>query len=492
MAKNISALLHTKTLRFYSLEPFGEVVYAKTEDLIVPERLDILARRLFAEQLLGRNRSDFGEDLYYQLLDLQSHGFSECDPGKSKFIDYVDQFSALVSSFRRSGYDAEQSIIPCCHGVPVDGAHRIAAAHAVGIDRLPTISVRGDVQRLNDVFYRNIGLKEESLRLLLLELVKIKRNSRAAVFFPCAKRYWSGGMTLLNSNYRILGSFDLVLSKNGLYNLINILYGDLDWWDDYQCRSFNKRRWRANVATRVVLFENDVSKDIQVVKDEIRSVMKCGNDSVHTTDFHHETINLLRTVSTDAGLHYIKYKVNHLPSNFSAYLNSFRSRVADLGGNLDHYCVDYGGTLAIYGLRDTADLDYLQIDGTVDIEDEPAKINLHNWKHRSHPTSINKIIDDPRFHIVVDGVKYVGMDLVSYIKSREFRAKDRDDLIRIAALGSFFPKVRFHTIAARRWLREAYSTGASIAFIAAASLAKRIVPRKYHPRLRRLYINMRR
>ncbi|MDR2489683.1 MAG: hypothetical protein LBD42_09385 [Desulfovibrio sp.] len=482
MPKDIRALLHEQTLRYQSLPENAEIAWRAPIELLTPNRLDIPARYLFAKNYLAKRCVDLGQDVYTGLIRAWHERTKGFDPGKRSLDDYVHQFRALIDNLGNSGFDEEQSVIPLVDGSIVDGAHRVAAALALGIEKMPCVTLQGVPQVQNAQTLRSIGISPQIVDYCIQQHVELDPRLRAAVFFPCAQTKLEEGLALFSSRNEVVYTASVHVTRRGMENFVTELYGNLDWWDEYQEKSFAARRYKKGVPVTVVFFRQNLD-DMQEFKDQVRDVLQQANDSIHTTDAHWEAVNLARLVYNANSLDCLNYaKKGHTPV-FDARFARYKELVQQNPAHEHLFALDYGSVLAAYGLRDVSDIDYVFDQGAPDIEDMEMMINPHNWLYVEAPLRLDLLIHDPRNHFYKNGVKFLCADIVQFVKSRRTRSKDNRDVFllknRHSPLFLSAPDIR-------GTLRRLKSGGARAAH-SLVLLCKKHLPETMYQKLRGVY-----
>lgn len=485
-------LLHPNTLNYYRLPEHATVHWVETRSLLCSERLDVLARWAFARSLLNGHGIAFGEELYRTLLVRQSDDFRRgADPGKSDILSYLASFRELLQDMATRGFDPARSVLPVCGRTIVDGAHRLAAAVALGLERVPCVDVEGEPIVMDAATLLQIGMPQWQVDWLTLMYCRFQTDVRAAVFFPCAHRRVDEGIKRLAARVEVARRISVSLTRAGMRRLMRLLYGAHTWWDDYHERQFAQRRWSPRTPVTVVFFIAS-SAPVRQLKEEIRAALGIGNDGLHTTDTHEETLELARTVLNENGLHRLNWARSlHVP-NFDRLFERFRARLAEPGVDRDLYCIDSSSTMAVYGLRDVSDIDYLSLTGRADL-DEQGEINLHNEEYEGFPNKIDEIIEDPRNHFYFRGVKFISLEMLARMKRHRGQAKDLADLRLIRSieyrlvppsLRSLWPRFQWSV---RRWMEAIRPR----LFVGAVSVLRLTMPNTPYRALRSFYRNLR-
>ena len=179
--------------------------------------------------------------------------------------------------------------------------------------------------------------------------------------------------------------------------------------------------YNENGILRAFLFES--KENMIMMKEEIRKVFKLGKHAVHINDSHEETIEISQMIFNDNNIHYLNSSTRKEMRVFESLLDDFINYLNE--NNIDKECVAViGGVLALYGIRDAKDLDYISlVEMPLKISDS---IELETKKMNYSSLSVSDIVNDPRNHIYYKGIKFA--NLSSLLEIKEKRGNDSDKL----------------------------------------------------------------
>lgn len=123
------------------LEEPGAIEYLCPEEIWQADRLDISVKLLFARSFLKPSNMQAGiaGGLYRRHILQRTKGQEPESLGKTSEEDYEYAFERLIESMRSSGFHDEFAIPIDCNGRILNGAHRLAAALALQLDRVPVV-----------------------------------------------------------------------------------------------------------------------------------------------------------------------------------------------------------------------------------------------------------------------------------------------------------------------------------------------------------------
>ncbi|MFK7840342.1 MAG: FkbM family methyltransferase [Bdellovibrionales bacterium] len=431
----LEKLIHPNTLNFYDLA--ADAVTKETPPLTIlnSNRLDVMARYIYAKSKITGKGKAWGKHCYHELIRAWSQDFKlppPWEPGRSSMQDYWDQFNALIESMRKNGYDPQNSIVPVCENTLVDGAHRLAASLACEVDNINTVELHGEQQIQNYATMKKIGIDEDVLLNMIYEFVKLKTGTRLAILFPVAQNIQQQFISKLEDNFRVDYIESFPISMNGLTNLQDFFYDQHKWWNDWHCEDFAKSRsHKTNSNVTIVFFQDN--DNVRDVKDQIRKLHSSDTHVMHTTDTHEETILAAEVLLNNNGRDYLNFKDKSIkPEKFKTYFDQFSTLVKQQG-IINDVVLDTGSILALYGIRDIQDMDYIS-STAVDIKTDDSLISKHAEGYDILGIDIDDMIYDPKNHFVYKGIKCVCLDKVLELKKARAAAKDLHDVELIKEL----------------------------------------------------------
>lgn len=110
-------------------------------------------------------------------------------------------------------------------------------------------------------------------------------------------------------------------------------------------------------------------------------------------------------------------------------MNQFKRAIVDAGCSFDDYLIESSAVLALYGLRDAYDIDYITAR-----EDRLPKSEFFENHASAYPrtVSLDVLLYDPRYYLYFLGVKFASLEQVEHAKSLRGEKKDKRDVKLIA------------------------------------------------------------
>lgn len=292
--------------------------------------------------------------------------------------------------------------------------------------------------------------------------------------------YWPKSKTrLCNSdiNNKMIKLYTGELNVNYDYgiNLLNEIHYGKEWWKKNLKEQTDKRFYGdKNESKNTILFEIyggiNLHKIFREFKKEMRK--KYGNDKsqFHMSDpdcfdhlgiscncemsrkmFNEETLKHIYLLTHPNTIHFLE-KSNYKPTfKFNQYLDKYikilnSPKYIDIKNN---FCIDNGGILGAYGIRDTHDLDFLYfppdysdyINENDNMNVEDRDIGCENKNHRAEYLrlgyKIYDIVHNPNNFFYHFGCKFMSLEILKKFKfnrthtigtgHKQIRQKDIND-----------------------------------------------------------------
>ena len=463
-------------LRF---EASHEVKVVSPLSLLSAHRFDVLAKYIYAKHRRLGNDLSWAISLYRAHLEVWG-GFEELDgSGKNSFEKYLQAFNSTLDQVERKGFDTKESILPVGRrGQIIDGAHRLASCIAHGIE--PTVVIFDhDEERYSADSFSNMGLSEVYLDAMAVEYAKLKPQCHIVCLFPKAISRVNDVRKTLEQYGSVVYEKAILFENNGPINLIAQLYKGEHWlgrrsegWPGAESHVRNK--FEKGVPVTFFLYECADLLLVKEVKARIRSLYDMGNDSVHVNDTYEETVRIAEQVFNANSVHLLNEGDLTKPYRIHEWRQQFLQDIQSKGYNPDSLIVDASSVLALYGLRDSNDLDFLSATGGEE-KFSNELIRCHNKELGYYAHTLGQMLHDPSLHLYYDGLKYCTLGVVAAMKRNRSEEKDFDDLRLIQNVGcgeKVVFKKPYASRAMKRRLRE---------------LVKIVVPASLRPTARRLF-----
>lgn len=412
-------------------QPHYEVETVSALSFLTPNRIDIFIKYLYAKCLLEGRHNSFLKELYINHIKAFNHFVEADDSNKIGKESFLNSFNELVESIRSKGVD-KGTIIPVNDDfIPVDGAHRIAIAAALGMDvQIVRLTTKGSYV-FDCIFFENRGLDRAFLDFVSIEYAKFKDSVRVILVWPQAIGHDEELQSILTKSGTIINEKKIKLNYNGVVNLQIVSYKNESWLG-----SFNNDFEGAHVKAtqcynehgylQVFLYEPTPDTDLITTKEEIRSVFGIGKHAVHINDTHLETIEIVSLLFDPKNVvrlncaHRREMKVfNRLFPEFKKYLEQNYIPKSDVA--------IIGGVLATFGVKDVKDIDYISTADITSFISDEIELEKKKTEYSSH--SVEELITDPRLYFIYDGIKFISIESLLEIKVNRNNDGDKMDAL---------------------------------------------------------------
>ena len=222
------------------------------------------------------------------------------------------------------------------------------------------------------------------------------------------------------------------LYGEGRYNLLDQIHHGKIWWENNLNHEADKRIPN-NRFTAIIFTGRDLHLKIKKWKYSTRNQLNLDKTYFHVSDpdcskhmgqqcecavssefYRQESIRHIHLLFHQNTFDFINRRKNIRLERFDAFLNSYTN---SLPANTDDYCVDNGGVLAAYGIRDTHDIDYLTTSSEeINSVDFACENRRHGPELETLGYSISDIINNPSNYFYHYGLKYMSLQIVSDFK----------------------------------------------------------------------------
>lgn len=413
-----------------------EIEYINARELIVPGRIDLVAKFKYVEHKVNNHDVRFVKDLYKKHIEAFSKG-TYIEPGnedKNSIEKYILVFNELIENIRINGVDHNQSVIPVGKNNEImDGAHRTAIAayfnQSVPIIRFNELEANNNLE-----CFKNLHLDELYLDYLANEYCKIDKDTYIAIFWPKAsgESNFVKAFELLNEKTDVVYKKSIKLSFNGLRNLMIQVYNNHDWMQGFENHFFGAEKkveacYQKDKDTIILILKSNSFENILEVKNEIRELFGIGNHSIHISDNNEETQQLSKILFNNNTIFFLNHGKPDKYIELNKRLILFKNRVLANGLSLDDFIVESSAILGLYGLRIANDIDYLSIaEDHKLIENEFIENHIDYLKY--HDERIQDLIYNPNNYFVYNDIKFIDLENLRRFKKNRNEPKDIDDI----------------------------------------------------------------
>lgn len=406
-------------------------------------RFDLIYKYLYVTNPCEYNKRAYLENIRAFTNDR----FVELEPSdgvpKVSSDDYVNSFDRLVINLKSQKFDVGKGMIPVqTNGEISDGAHRLAACAALGID-VETTPDKSNQDLFTYEFFHARKMDPDMMDYGALEYVKLNPDTYIVNLHAVNSTDQDDKvLEILNRYGFVYYKKNIKMNLNGYVNLVKLSYGSFwerEQWIGDETDNFAGAYHHAKMSCgkspmRIFVFVCDDLKKVVKAKAEIRGLFNIGNYSVHICDTHEEAIWLAETYFNKNSLMYIKSKpYKFVDLRFDENLNYLRNKLRELGVPTDDVCCVGSSPINAYGIRHASDVDYLSVNNKFYVEDEI--ISPHDDQLQYYKKSKIEIVTNPHYFFYYQGIKIGTLQLIGLLKYRrgEF-PKDWRDLCSIVII----------------------------------------------------------
>lgn len=300
--------------------------------------------------------------------------------------------------------------------------------------------------------------------------------------------YWPKSHIYINENdidynFKKIYSGNIEVDINFGINILREIHYGKQWWEKHLINETNKRFYnnnelvenknKNNLKFELYVSEN-LHKTFKGLKKKMREKYNVDKSEFHFSDpdclehlgincscevykndFNKETYKHIHLLSHPNTIHFLKKSTYKPEYNFNKYLNTYIYWLNTIKNkkNILDFCIDNGGILGAYGLRDTHDIDFIyfpiiylnckdkQTNNFDNFDIKYNYIDCENKNHRNEYLKINYKIEDiihnPNNYFYHFGCKFMSINILKKFKfnrthtigdgQKKIRKKDIDD-----------------------------------------------------------------
>lgn len=421
-------------------------------------RFDIAYKISFLKNLVYSDcRFYISKKYYYKNIEAMTLGrFKESDYSYKKTIeDYEKHFIDLFKNINSLGFDANISKIHfSSNGTIRNGAHRTSICIFL---QKPIIGYISDEKQVNYnyKYFQNLGFDKTDLDYGARIYTEFSNDLYFAILWPVA----NGFQNIFEAEFDVIIKKEVILNENGFLNLIKLIYSGENWLNDSSdlglISKFNNC-YIKDIPLTIYLIQCNSFEELIKKKNHVRAAIKIDKSSLHITD----TLNEVKILQN-----YLLYEnslnaMNEIPwdiklnNNFSSKLEFYIEKLNQSGLNKNDFALDSGMVLALFGLRNADDIDYISIDDSVSL----TGLNSHNNLLNYHRKSADELIYNEQNYFIYSGVKFLTLKNVLYMKMNRDSIKDKIDisLIQSKINGEYNHRSHFNFLYLKRLLFKFY------------------------------------
>lgn len=413
--------------------------------LLSPQRLDLVVKHDLFRTLIDGGGAP-AEDRYRRHILCRTGGF---EGSKRSVDDYLDAAAALLESLQQRGFQPSVPVpLGALNGLPLDGAHRIAASLALGIDievaDLP--GVAGGAWDLE--WFRQHGFGREDLEHLLRRYAVLAARPAVFIFWGPSRAKWHELADALAARLPIVGALDVDVAADEVPLVVDDVYAwRLGPRPNDRIRAKGERLRQGEPAFRVVLVDlsrtaGDETALLTTTKRALRAIAgRDENDfatTVHASDCPDEARYLTELFFNRNYLRLLADRARApLRTTFEQWLERYAAALEARGIAREDACVVGSAVLEAIGLRTSTDIDCVVgrreprfHAGVVSLAEGVDLVtqNYHRRADDGRTFPDDRIVSDPALHFHVRGMKFANPEIVIDRKRQHGRPKDLADV----------------------------------------------------------------
>lgn len=429
----------------------NEIKKVDYKSLLSPKRFDIAIKYIYAWHKQNGIDIEYATEVYRHHIGIWNN-FVEGDGSKNCFTDYLDVFDHLIDH----PFNPECSLIPVgSDGVIMDGSHRATACLVNKVD--PHVIVIDKPAAVYDYnYFRKLGTDEKILDHAALNYAELDDSLYLLFLYPIARGKDKNVENAIEKYAEIVYAKEIHLSEQGMHNLIIQSYRDEHWIGTKEnnfagAKKNAQNKYKAGAALQTYLIKPKKYEDTLEIKKQIRGFFTFGNNAVHITDNHEQTLRLAQQIYNENSVYFLNSSVHLNNDKFSVLFQKYRQKYYALAfEKRKFYCIDSSSVLAAYGIRDARDIDFLAYENDVAVLEE-NEIDCHNEELKHYLLSLESMIFDPKNYFYYDGVKFLTLENVKKMKLIRCEEKDIKD---VQLIDNFIQRLKKEESQMERWYSQ--------------------------------------
>jgi hypothetical protein len=437
--------------------------YKDPRSLLCIDRLDVFLKKLYFD-VIGGGRSRNAAviiALYRKHIMLRTGGIEPPDQHqadhhtfKSCVDDYEREALALYRSMEKEGFREDRWIAISRQLLLVNGAHRLAAAISLGLEKIPTEMSAGGGLWGAEWFQKNFSRAE--YLFLMEEYAIFQKHAAPILLWGMTEDLWADIMAAVRQRglkVSVVRIWDLGGNFDGFYRLVHELYA-VEPRTNMNIR--RKAIIHGSFSTRMAVLQVEpvcsegesgsrFYESLSTIKREIRElfsgkILKELFLTIHTPDGELEKRRMVDLLYSPAGYRFYRwYRFNDIsmaPDLWNA-IRDFKSGLDRIGIRVEDVCVVSSAVLGVFGIRRPADIDLvvsskLSAEFTrtrmLEMGEFDVKVNGYDVSMRSGKIGADELIYSSRYHFSIAGVKFVDPSYVFLKKKINGIPKDVEDV----------------------------------------------------------------
>lgn len=400
----------------------GEIIYVNPKKLICKDRLDIVAKYIYLD--LRDKCIDYAKDLYKEHIRVMTRGsFVEPFSNKKSIESFLSAFDNVVSSMEKNGFDMSHEPIFVDETYKIlDGAHRVASCLYLDV-QVPVVvlPVKGEYNNYNQEYFEQYGMDADYLDLIIRYYLKLSEKELYCLnVWPSAKNHDDELLDIINDNFDIIYKKNVEFNENGAFLYLAQIYKEYSWaqeGDENFSGVYRKLLPCFPDFSPVKSFFLVPIKEVNLIetKEKMRAIYNLEKHSLHMTDNMKETIQMGEILLSNNTIDFLNHASVLKFKNTTKWLKE--AIMLNEKNNSMVFCGSL--VLALYGIREAHDVDYLCVN-----DDEES----HNEYIDLYEMSLHHAIYCPNVQFSFFGVPFLTLERIKIFKKNRNEGKDSDDI----------------------------------------------------------------
>ena len=272
------------------------------------------------------------------------------------------------------------------------------------------------------------GPCEAVIKELIREYVCLDESIYAAVSGDGCATVMEEMLSAVGSIGEIVYSESVPVTEAGKRQWVRLQYAHESHWNEKKLSSYMHHKAHGvripGSSVGIIFFKKkDKYKNIRILKEDVRKKLgSCVtfkdnkiNPHVHFPDTHLEVKWVANAALNKNSIEWMNSAPDSYPKNWSIVFQEYRIEM-NLRNDSMNYCLDTGAVMALYGIRDTSDVEYISI-GETEKTVVNERLGCHNSQYVGYDIAVREIIEDPRYHFIYKNIKSSTLTTVQSFKS---------------------------------------------------------------------------
>lgn len=418
--------------------------------LLSAHRMDFYAKLLYIDHFVKDLDMSYARQVYLaQVRAVTGNTNSEKgNPQKDTGEKFITVFNKLIEDISKNGFDSNISLIPVdADGYVVDGAHRVSIA--AYFNKTVTI-IRFKEWRtgysMNWEWLEKQLLPSRFMDAIALECCNWHDNLYMACLWPQSfvlTQEREKAFEFMKSKTTFFYRKKISLNRIGLRNFLMQIYGHMDWIGDVNnhyagvIAKLKEVEYKGFDNVEFCLLQADSFDTVFNMKKEVRDIFNIGLSSIHITDNIRETKQIADLIFNPNSFHHLTHSYPDKFLGSYKLMLDFKKIISDNNLNWRNYVLDSSMVMAIYGIREAGDLDYLTTDKNQDIVSlksyTPGLMEPNDKYLDYHSLSVKDMVCNPANYFIFNEIKFLTLKEIKYFKTKKGEIKDKNDVKLISA-----------------------------------------------------------